>query len=243
MISIFHKKTTIRNIAWLGVDIHSHLLPGIDDGAENVTQSITFIKELNSLGFNKFICTPHIFRDLYPNTSETILAALNEVNSEVNQLNLQVEISAAAEYMTDEAFLVTEQLMDLPGKYILIEMSYMYETPNIEQIISDLQAKGYKVILAHPERYNFYHKRPERYDELKNAGIFFQLNLLSVDGYYGKYVKWAAEHLLTKGFYDFAGTDLHHQQHLAALKSIITNGSLYKLIGTYPFKNKEVFLK
>lgn len=241
MISIFHKKTTITNIEWLGVDIHSHLLPGIDDGAEDVAQSIIFVKELNALGFNKFICTPHIFRDLYPNTSKTILAALDKVNSAVKHLNLNVAISAAAEYMIDETFKIGEQLLDLPGKYILIEMSYMYETPNIEQIISDLQLNGYKVILAHPERYGFYHKYPEKYDKLKNKGVFFQLNLLSVSGYYGKQVKWAADNLLAKRFYDFAGTDLHHQHHLTALKLIISSGSLYKLIGNYPFKNQEVF--
>jgi protein-tyrosine phosphatase len=241
MISIFHKKTTVTNIAWLGVDIHSHLLPGIDDGAKDLTQSVIFIKALNALGFNKLFCTPHIFSDLYPNTPKTILSALDNVNSAIKQLNLNVEISSAAEYMIDETFKISEQLLGLPGKYILIEMSYMYETPNIEQIISGLQLIGYNVILAHPERYGFYHKYPEKYDKLKHAGVFFQLNLLSVSGYYGKHVKGIADNLLAKGSYDFAATDLHHQHHLTALKLIISNGSLYKLIGNYPFKNKEIF--
>lgn len=243
MISFFRKKTTITNIEWLGVDIHCHLLPGIDDGVEDEAQSIAFIKELNALGINKIICTPHIFGDLYPNTSKTILPALAKINSAVKLLNLNVEIGAAAEYMMDETFKITEELLDLPGKYILIEMSYLYETPNIEQIIADLQAKGYKVILAHPERYNFYHKRPERYDELKSTGVLFQLNLLSVNGYYGKHIKRAADNLLAKHLYDFAATDLHNQHQLSALKLIISNGRLYKLIGSYPFKNKEMFGK
>lgn len=241
MISLFRKKTTITNIEWLGVDIHSHLLPGIDDGAENEAQSIAFIKELNALGFNKIICTPHIFKELYPNTSKTILAALAKINSTVKRLNLNVEIGAAAEYMIDETFKITEELLELPGRYILIEMSYLYEMPNIEQVIADLQTKGYKVILAHPERYNFYHKQPEKYDGLKNGGVYFQLNLLSVNGYYGKHVKRAADNLLARKLYDFAATDLHHQHQLNALKTIISNGTLYKLIGNYPFKNKEVF--
>lgn len=242
MLSFFQKRSTITNIEWLGVDIHSHILPGIDDGAKDELESIAFIKEIIALGFKKVICTPHIFKSLYPNTSESIKTALAKIDLLIKRLNLSIEITAAAEYMIDETFDMNKELMEMPGKYILIEMSYMYETPNIEQVISALQMKGYKVILAHPERYNYYHQHPEKYEELKNIGVFFQLNLLSVVGYYGKQVKRAAEVLLAKCFYDFAATDLHHEHQLDALKAAILKGKLYQLIGNYPFKNKEAFL-
>jgi tyrosine-protein phosphatase YwqE len=131
--------------------------------------------------------------------------------------------------------------MCLTGKYILIEMSYLNETPNIDQVIFDLQIKGYKVILAHPERYNFYHSKQSRYHRLKDMGCLYQLNLLSVTGYYGKPVKIAAEYLLNKNLYDLVGTDLHHQQHLKVLEQAVISGKLYQQIGNYPFKNKMIF--
>ncbi|WP_316809982.1 tyrosine-protein phosphatase [Pedobacter heparinus] len=241
MISFFHKKIKVTDVEWLGVDMHSHLLPGIDDGVKDIGQSIAFIKELKELGFTELICTPHIFSEIYPNTPETITDALTQVKTALTGIDLNVEINTAAEYMIDETFQACEDLLCLPGKHILVEMSYAYEMPKMETIIFDLQLKGYQVILAHPERYNFYHKQLDKYSRLKDIGVLFQLNLLSVNGYYGKDIKWASNYLLEKGFYDMAATDLHHEGHLNTLKSIVSNGSLYKIIGRYPFKNKELF--
>jgi protein-tyrosine phosphatase len=241
MISFFHKQIKVTDIEWLGLDMHSHLLPGIDDGAIDVAQSIAFIKELNELGFTELICTPHIFPDIYPNTPETIHGALTRVKAGLDETALTIKLSAAAEYMVDETFQAHENLLSLPMKYILIEMSYAFEMPKIEQVILDLQLKGYQVILAHPERYIFYFRRLERYSKLKDMGVLFQLNLLSGEGYYGKDIKRVANYLLHEGFYDFAATDLHHAGHLNSLRTIICNGSLYKMIGNYPFKNKELF--
>jgi len=239
MFSIFKKKPLkVTDISWLGVDMHSHLLPGIDDGAKTLADSVSYIKALQDLGFEKLICTPHIFHELYPNSKETILPALTLVKTALEVANVGVVIDAAAEYMVDEHFEITGDLQCLPNNYLLIEMSYLNETPNIEQVIFNLQIKGYKVILAHPERYNFYHKEHSRYHRLKDMGCLFQLNLLSVIGYYGKPVKVAAEYLLRKKLYDLAGTDLHHEQHLKVLQSAVQNGTLYANIGHYPFKNK-----
>ena len=242
MFSFFKKKLKVYDIEWLGVDLHSHLLPGIDDGSPNAATSVSLIKSLRDLGFKKFICTPHIFTELYPNTPETVFAALDKLEQGVKDANLNVELGAAAEYMVDETFKVTDNLLTLPGNYILIEMSYLNESPNIEQVIFDLQIKGYKVILAHPERYNFYHIDYNRFHRYKDMGVLFQLNLLAVTGYYGKEVKKAANYLLDKGCYDLAATDLHHDKHLQALTDSIMSGFLYEKIGAYPFKNKELFL-
>lgn len=241
MFSFFQRKNIVSDIAWLGVDIHSHLLPGIDDGAQHMDQSIAYIRALQELGFDQLICTPHIFSDLYPNSPDTILPVLDQVVNAVKNAGLSVKIGAAAEYMADSAFIAAEGLLTLPGNHILIEMSYLAETPNIEQIIFDLQIKGYTIILAHPERYFFYHGNMERYVRFKEIGCLLQLNLLSVAGYYGKGVKKVAEQLLKAELYDCAGTDLHHDRHLAVLEKAVRSGKLFDQIGNYYFKNKELF--
>lgn len=154
-----------------------------------------------------------------------------------------VEMDAAAEYMADGEFEAKEGLLTLPGNHILIEMSYLSETPNIDNIIFDLQIKGYKVILAHPERYSYYHGNKERYQRFKEAGCSLQLNLLAILGYYGKSVKLTAEMLLAEKLYDFTGTDLHHDKHLSVLTASVRDGSLHKKLGMYGFKNQEEFSK
>ncbi len=242
MFSIFKKKTnSVTDISWLGVDIHSHLLPGIDDGSPNINTSVALITQLHKLGLNKFICTPHIFTELYPNTPETISPVLLETQLALKRENLNVNVAAAAEYMIDETFDVKPGLMTLPGNYILIEMSYLNESPNIEQVIFDLQIAGYQVILAHPERYIFYHKAHERFHRFKDMGVLFQLNLLSISGYYGKQVKQSAEYLIENKYYDLAATDLHHEKHLHALTLAVTSGYLYQKIGSTKFKNRDLF--
>jgi protein-tyrosine phosphatase len=241
MFSFFQRINKVRDLEWLGVDIHSHLLPGIDDGAKTMTQTVEYINQLQELGLYKLICTPHIYSDVYPNTPETILPVLSSVIENVKSAELNIEIAAAAEYMAESDFLAVEGLLTLKGSYILIEMSYLTETPNIDQIIFNLQVKGYKVILAHPERYSFYHKRVERYQRIKDSGCALQLNLLSVLGYYGKSVKKIAEYLLEKDMYDFAATDLHHDRHLMALSAAVKSGDLHQKIGKYCFNNKEIF--
>ncbi|MBB2145910.1 histidinol phosphatase [Pedobacter sp. LMG 31464] len=242
MLSIFKRNSpVVTDLSWLGVDIHSHLLPGIDDGAPDLETSIFLIKNLNELGFTKFICTPHIFKELYPNTPETIHAVLHGVRTSLQKNGSTVEIAAAAEYMIDADFELNDSLLCLPEKHVLIEMSYLSEVPNIEQVIFDLQIRGYTVILAHPERYNFYHKNLSRYQRFKDMGCLFQLNLLSVTGYYGKEVKQAADYLLKKNHYDLAATDLHHEKHLSVLQQIVKSGELFRMIGDYPFKNKQLF--
>jgi len=241
MFTFFKRKNQVEDIEWLGVDMHSHLLPGIDDGSPDLEQSLNLIKQLNNLGFSKFLCTPHIFTELYPNNSNTIMSALNQVKNGLIESGLSVEIDAAAEYMIDEGFRVADELLCLPGKYILIEMSYLSETPGIDQVVFDLKIHGYHVILAHPERYSFNHDNLSRFNRYKEIGVLFQLNLLSIYGYYGKEVKRVAEYLLENKLYDLAATDLHHDRHLHALSAAVTSGFLYKKLGNYSFKNKELF--
>lgn len=241
MFSFFKKRNLITDISWLGVDIHSHILPGIDDGAKEVDQSLSYIHQMQELGFEKLFFTPHIYTELYPNTPETIFPALHSVQNGLNATHNKIPIGAAAEHMVDYSFEVKKDLLCLPNKHILIEMSYLSETPNIEKVIFDLQIMGYNVILAHPERYNFYHKTLDRYHRLREMGCLFQLNLLSVAGYYGKEVKLASQYLLKNNLYDLAASDLHHDKHMSLLTKLVTSGELHTLIGSYEFKNKLLF--
>ncbi|WP_316801199.1 tyrosine-protein phosphatase [Pedobacter frigidisoli] len=241
MFSFFRKKNKVTDISWLGIDIHSHILPGIDDGSPDVATSIRFVKALQELGFDQLIATPHIYKELYPNTPETIRAAKNALQMEMDSQHISLKLGAAAEYMVDQDFSLDEPLCKLDQKHVLIEMSYLNETPDISKTIFDIEIAGYQPILAHPERYTFYFKDKTRLRRFKEKGCLFQLNLLSVLGYYGKEVKLLAEGLIKENMYDLAGTDLHHDKHLNTLNEAIISGRLYELIGDYNFKNREIF--
>ncbi|MBB6240100.1 tyrosine-protein phosphatase YwqE [Pedobacter sp. AK013] len=241
MLSFFSKKNKVTDISWLGVDMHSHVLPGIDDGSPDVATSLRFVKSLQELGFEQLICTPHIYKELYPNTKETIFKAKSSLQSEMNKAGIALKLAAGAEYMIDQDFNLEESLCPLDQKHLLIEMSYLSESPGISKTIFEIEIKGYQPVLAHPERYTFYFKDKSRLRRFKEKGCLLQLNLLSVLGYYGREVKQLAELLLKEKMYDFAGTDLHHDKHLSTLTEAVQTGKLYDLIGSYGFKNQEVF--
>tara|TARA_R110000787_G_scaffold272848_3_gene380385 strand:+ start:371 stop:1108 length:738 start_codon:yes stop_codon:yes gene_type:complete len=215
------------------VDIHSHLLPGIDDGAKDLNKSIELIKKMYSFGIRNFITTPHVLGDVYPNSSEVIREKLKEVKNELSRLNLDdINISAAAEYMLDEQFLAllkNDDILPLKDNFILVEMSYFNAPLNLYEILFEIQLKGFKPVLAHPERYNFYHNEFENYYKLKKAGCLFQLNFLSLTAQYGKHVQKTSKKLLDLNMYDFVGTDTHHSKHLDLLESMLTEKNKKKL--------------
>ncbi|WP_129715186.1 tyrosine-protein phosphatase [Pedobacter sp. SYP-B3415] len=241
MLRFFSKKEKVTDLFWLGVDIHSHLIPGIDDGTANTDEALIYLEQLQELGLSKFICTPHVFTELYPNTPEKIDVAFQHLQQAAAKQNFRAPLAAAAEYMIDDTFQVRDGLLCLHDRYLLVEMSYLSEFPNIDQVIFDLHIAGYKPVLAHPERYVFYYRDRARLSRLKEVGCLFQLNLLSVLGYYGPEAKNQAKYLLENKLYDLAGTDLHHERHLKVLKEGVKSGKLYELIGNYGFKNRELF--
>jgi len=241
MLSFFSKKNKVTDISWLGVDMHSHILPGIDDGSPDVATSLRFVKSLQELGFEQLICSPHIYKELYPNTIETISAAKAILQDAMNKANVSLKLSAGAEYMIDQDFSLEDELCSLDQQHLLVEMSYLNESPGISQTIFDIEIKGFRPILAHPERYTFYFKDRSRLKRFKEKGCMLQMNLLSILGYYGRDVKQLAESLLREKMYDFAGTDLHHDKHLITLTEGIQSGRLFEAIGNYNFKNQEVF--
>ncbi|RKR82266.1 tyrosine-protein phosphatase YwqE [Mucilaginibacter gracilis] len=244
MFNLFKRSPLVSDVKWIGVDMHSHLLPGIDDGSPDLETSISYISQLNELGYSKFICTPHIFKEIHPNSRETILPALQAVKNALVERGIDVEITAAAEYMINTDFdplMESDDLMVLNGKRVLIEMSYMFESYDIEKYIFNLRMKGYTPILAHPERYVYYHQDYERYHRFIDMGCLMQVNLLSLSGYYGKGIKTIALKLIKENMIDLIGTDFHNIRHLQAINDFVKSGAAYNLIGKYPFKNMQFF--
>ena len=192
VFNFFSKKSQEESRLFFKTDIHSHVVPGIDDGSPSVERSLELIARMKSWGLEKLIVTPHVTQDM----------------------------DYSAEYRIDEMFV--EQLEGgivrrLHGDYLLVENSYIQEPYNIDQILFQVSMKGYHPILAHPERYMYYYDKPKRYDELHSKGILFQVNLLSLAGYYGKEAKKVAEMLIEKDYVDYLGTDLHRRTHVEVM--------------------------
>ncbi|WP_298287206.1 CpsB/CapC family capsule biosynthesis tyrosine phosphatase [uncultured Lutibacter sp.] len=225
MLSLFKKKTPIIHLFPKEfVDIHCHLLSNIDDGTKSLNEAISLIKRMHNYGIKNFICTPHIMGGVWENSKESILTKLTELQNELNLQGLKdISIKAAAEYMLDENFdklLKTKDLLTLKDHFILIELSYFNPPLNLYEQLFNIRIAGYKPILAHPERYSYFHHNFEEYSKLKEAGCLFQLNLLSLSKYYGESIQKTAFKLLKQGFIDFVGTDTHNNRHLNYLEKI-----------------------
>lgn len=201
-------------------DIHSHILPGIDDGAPDTEASITLIKGLMKLGIKKSVATPHIISDMYRNNAETITAALNILKKELVKQKIKFEVSAAAEYMMDAYFFELLQqkvpLLTIKDKIVLTEFSYATMPSSPEKMSFAIITEGYSPILAHPERYPYYYNDYKAFHRLADLGFLLQVNLLSLTGYYGKEAVKAAIYMLKNGLVSYLGTDIHHDRHLDA---------------------------
>lgn len=244
MFNLFGKKTKEFNVdlSQLGADMHSHLIPGIDDGAKSLEDSINLITELKKLGYTKLITTPHIMSDYYKNTPEIINNGLQKVRQELQRLSIDMEIEAAAEYYYDEYFLEvlkSGNLLTINKEYILFELSYLTKPSGIREVIFDIQTRGYKPLLAHPERYPYLSLK--EYMVYKEAGCFFQMNILSFCGHYGKSAEKSAELLMEYNLVDFLGTDLHHMQHIRIMKNeALKQEKLNELLSFGNLKNREL---
>jgi len=228
------------DMSMVGTDMHSHLVPGIDDGADSLEASIELIKGMKAMGYKKLITTPHIQGEFYKNTPEIILPGLDRVKRELVKQNIDIEMEAAAEYLVDDKFeekYKSGQLLTFGQKHVLIEFSYTNEHPNLTQYLFDLQIEGYKIILAHPERYSYWFRNFRKYEEMKDRGILFQININSLAGYYSGEVKKMAEKFIDLGMVDLAGSDMHNQIYLEALQNARHEKYLQKLIDSGKLKN------
>ena len=237
MFQLFRKSsshTTPFPFDQVKVDMHSHILPGIDDGSPNLETSLELVRGLAELGYQKLIATPHIMWDMYRNTPAIVHEKRDLLREAVRKEGIEVEIEAGAEYFLDEHVeeLLREKqpLLTIQGNKVLTEFSMAFPSLNIKELVFNLQMEGYQPIIAHPERYVYLQRNKEFYDELRDAGCLFQLNLLSVAGYYGRTVQELAQYLLKQGYYDLVGTDLHHDSHLGRLRQLTVPDSVIALV-------------
>lgn len=247
MFQLFKKKkssTAPFPFGQLGVDMHSHILPGIDDGAADLETSLQLVRGLAELGYSKLIATPHIMWDMYRNTPEIVREKRDLLRSAVQKEGLAVEIEAGAEYYLDEhveeLLRNKEPLLTISGNRVLTEFSMAFPSLNIRELLFNMQMEGYQPIIAHPERYVYLNRDKKFYDELREAGCLFQLNLLSITGYYGRSVLELAQYLLKKGYYDMAGTDLHHEGHLGRLQKMTENQAISELLAEGKLMNSSL---
>lgn len=232
------------DLSQIGVDMHSHLLPGIDDGATDIENSIQLISHLYELGYSKFITTPHIYRDIYPNTPQSILPKLELVRQELKSREIDIEIHAAAEYFCDEAFeeyIDQKSLLTLGKKnYVLFEISFDEENVNMGRAIFNMHLNGYKPILAHPERYDYWHNDFSKYERMIDKEVLLQININSLTGQYGAMTKHIAEKLIANNMVSFVGTDCHHMGHIELTNKARTNPYLKRLIESGRLLNQEL---
>lgn len=240
--SLFTKKKLKYPVSLnrLATDLHSHLIPGIDDGSPDLETSVKLIKEMRDLGYKKLITTPHVSSDIFKNTSEIIENGFDLLRKRLEHEKINVKIEAAAEYLIDDGFenlLKENKLRTFSKNFILIELPYFHLTPNLYEITFELQIKGYKIMMAHPERYLYWFNDMRKYEELKDRGIYFQLNMISLTGHYSSEVKKNAEKLLDAHMIDYLGSDLHNFFYLDLLKKSRFEIYLEKAIESGLIKN------
>ncbi len=217
------KKSHVQHdCAFLYADMHNHLVPGIDDGAPTVEVAVALVGGMCELGYQCLWLTPHVHRELYPNTAETIQPAFEVLQAAVQRAGLSVQLHVAAEYYVDDWFetlLEKGSLLTLPQRHVLIELSFFAAPPRLEEILFQMRIKGYRPILAHPERYGYFTRQGLKpFERLRQLGCKLQVNLLSLAGTYGKEVQHFAQKMLQKGYVDLIGTDVHHEAHLSQLQ-------------------------
>lgn len=219
MFGILKKKTSFLDI-WRGTpEIHCHVLPGIDDGAKDVATSITLLKKYAALGCRQIIATPHTMGGIYDNTPSSIERAYDSIKNDTDQ----VALSYSSEYILDDNFenlLERKEILPLKDNFLLVELSFFQPPENLNEQLFKIGAQGFHPIMAHPERYAYYHNRFDTYAELKKKGSSLQLNALSLTPHYGASVQKVAFQLLKEGIYDYIGTDTHRIDHLDKIEQM-----------------------
>lgn len=232
MFNFFHKKTSSR-LFW-SVDLHSHVCPGIDDGSPDIQTSIDLVGGMSRLGFKKMVVTPHVTEETFPNTPEIISRSFQSLKEGLRLAGMDMEMGVSAEYRADDMFrnrLSAAEVVPLPGeKYILVENAWLAEPYGLDALMFEIASVyGWIPILAHPERYVYYHSDYSRYRRLYDAGVRLQVNLLSLAGYYGKSIKKIADSLVGEGLVSFVGSDLHNERHLNAIEEYLASNEVKKL--------------
>lgn len=246
IFSFFKKKEQIEkkiDAPRLKVDLHSHLIPGVDDGSQSMEESLILLQGMEALGYEKIITTPHIMADAYRNTPEIINEGLSALREAAVKEGLSMEIEAAAEYYLDDGFedlLNKGEMMTLKGEYLLFETSYFAKPIQLEEMIFAITSSGYKPLMAHPERYRYVRDPLKEYSRFKELGVLFQVNLNSFGGHYGKDAKQKADFLAKEGMIDFLGSDVHHKKQVETLKGVFQSDAYRKLYQNNTIRNGEL---
>lgn len=221
------------DLSWMVADMHSHLIPGIDDGSQSLEESIALVKRLHGYGLKKLIITPHVMTEFYKNTPESILAGLEDLKAAVKNEDISIELGAAAEYYLDEIFLEkisgSQKLLTFGENHVLVETGFMSKPNMLLESFFQLEMAGYQPILAHPERYMYLHHDTELLEAMVDRNISFQINLLSLTGYYSKPVKKFAEKLIDEGLVKLVGTDCHNERYLDYMERLPEEKYFHKL--------------
>jgi tyrosine-protein phosphatase YwqE len=228
----------------LKADMHSHIVPGIDDGSKSLEESLSLLQSLENMGYTHVITTPHVYKEHYWNTRETITKGYHHVKNNLKSGNVQLRFQVSAEYYLDEHFedlLFRDEILPLPGNYLLFEMSFYGPYPALNKAFFDMTVKGYQPILAHPERYTYYHGSGFYHlEKLREQGCLFQANLLSFNENYGPEVHKQALKMLDAGMFDFLGTDAHNQKYIQELEDFRRSRLCHRILEKHTFRNSEL---
>lgn len=222
---LFHNKKPQHKL-FFQTEMHCHLVPGIDDGQTTASGGADLVEREADWGITRIFCTPHITQDTFENTPEIIAHAFRQLQEEIKRRNVEVSLDYSAEHRLDVFFLNQLDkgaIKPFPNSYLLVENPFVQEAWDLDNRLFDLNVKGYRPVLAHPERYSYYFFHPERYEQIHAAGTLFQVNLLSLAGYYGKEIKRIAEMLIDRNLVDFIGTDMHNASHADAIDRYLSS--------------------
>ena len=246
MFGLFKKKEKEHaDFSGLVADMHNHLIPGIDDGSTDLESSIVMIRAMHGLGYRKFIATPHVQWEMYKNTNEIIENGARIVRERLKETEMKVEFRGAAEYFldenVDEMLENNNPLLTIYKNLVLVEFSFIRQPMDLKEKLFQLQIKGYQPIIAHPERYLYFGAHKDSFDELHDMGCIFQLNLLSLCGYYGKKQEELAHYLIKKKYVSLLGSDLHNIRHINILRASTTiSGIVNRLLEAGVLLNPEL---
>jgi protein-tyrosine phosphatase len=234
MLSFFNKKEEENLFEQLKVDIHSHLLPKLDDGVKTFEESLIILEKMKKYGYSKVVTTPHVMMGNFPNTSDQILEALQAVKARIKINKLEIELEAAAEYHIDESFIKKiddgEKLLTFGDGYILIETSFYNEPIYLRDVVFRLKALDMKPILAHPERYVYFQNNLKLLKDIADMNLLFQINMNSLVGVYDKAAQKLAEWMIDHNLVKFFGTDCHNLKHIEHFDALSQNKYFKKAI-------------
>lgn len=238
-----NKQQLLPDFSQVKVDFHSHLIPAVDDGVKSAEESVEILERFHAYGFRKEITTPHVMSDFFRNDEHSIKSGYDEVMQRLEKQNFTIDFEYAAEYYLDYEmvrFVKDKKLLTLGDQFVLIEFSFFNPPGQLMNLIFDMQSSGYKVILAHPERYLFYHNDKEKYEELADRQVYLQINGNSLLGEYGLNTKKVAQWLVKQNLVSFIGSDAHGMAHVEKMQGLLFNEYFYELVKSDRLLNDQL---